>query len=110
MALRKRGKTGCWHAYFRTVTALPDGRLKYTTTTVNLGTSDLVTARAMEAQLMAKNKAARLHQRATAVMTRLEIAAGERVPTQEEKQLPSRTHRRKRLKLKDWYEAITKYR
>ena len=110
MALRKRGKNGCWHAYFRTVTALPDGRLKYATTTVNLGTSDLVTARAMEAQLMAKNKAARLHQRATAVMTRLEIAAGERVPTPEEKQLPSRTHRRKRLKLKDWYEAITKYR
>ena len=73
MALRKRGKTGCWHAYFRTVTALPDGRLKYATTTVNLGTSDLVTARAMEAQLMAKNKAARLHQRTTAVMTRLEI-------------------------------------
>ena len=110
MALRKRGKTGCWHAYFRTVTALPDGRLKYATTTVNLGTSDLVTARAMEAQLMAKNKAARLHQRATAVMTRLEIAAGDRIPTPDEMQIPARTHRKKRLKLKDWYNAITKYR
>ncbi len=71
MALRKRGKSGFWHAYFRTVVARPDGTLKYATTTVNLGTSDLSAARAMEAELMAKNRAARLHQRACAHLARL---------------------------------------
>ena len=40
MALRKRGKQGFWHAYFRTVTARPDGTLQYKLTTVNLGTAD----------------------------------------------------------------------
>ena len=50
MALRKRGKAGFWHAYFRTVTARPDGTLKYAMRTVNLGTTDYTTARAMEAE------------------------------------------------------------
>nr|DAQ66312.1 MAG TPA: hypothetical protein [Caudoviricetes sp.] len=44
MALRKRGKNGMYHAYFRTVVSLPDGRLKYATTTVNLFTDDLLSA------------------------------------------------------------------
>ncbi len=78
MALRKRGKNGYWHAYFRTVVSLPDGTLKYATTTVNLFTDDLVAARALEADLMAKNKAARAHQRATAKLRQLEVAAGVR--------------------------------
>ena len=76
MALRKRGKNGYWHAYFRAVLSNPDGTLRYALRTVNLGTTDLVTARALEAELMAKNRAARLHQRAEAHMTRLDIEAG----------------------------------
>ena len=54
MALRKRGKQGFWHAYFRTVTARADGQLQYKLTTVNLGTADLLQAKAMERELMAK--------------------------------------------------------
>ncbi len=45
MALRKRGKSGYWHAYFRTIVSQGDGSLKYATTTVNLFTDDLITAR-----------------------------------------------------------------
>ena len=48
MALRKRGKKGYWHAYFRTVVSRPDGTLKYATTTVNLFTADRVEATALE--------------------------------------------------------------
>ena len=51
MALRQRGKDNFYHAYFRTVRSTPDGGLKYATTTVNLYTDDLRTARALEADL-----------------------------------------------------------
>ena len=108
MALRKRGKTGCWHAYFRTVTALPDGRLKYATTTVNLFTDNLVVARALEAELMAKNKAARMHQRATAKIRQLEVAAGVR-PAEELPHPIIREKRLRRLALANALEAAAKY-
>ncbi len=108
MALRKRGKTDCWHAYFRTVTALPDGRLKYATTTVNLFTDNLVVARALEAELMAKNKAARMHQRATAKIRQLEVAAGVR-PAEELPHPIIREKRLRRLALANALEAAAKY-
>ncbi|MBQ7396085.1 MAG: tyrosine-type recombinase/integrase [Lentisphaeria bacterium] len=108
MALRKRGKKGYYCAYFRTVMSRPDGTLKYATRTVNLGTDDLLAARAMEAELMRKNAAARLHQKATAHMIRLDIEAG-LCPA---KDLPviTRDKRRKRLKLTDALEVAGKYR
>ncbi len=109
MALRKRGKNGTWHAYFRTVVSLPDGRLKYATTTVNLHTDDLLTARALEADLMAKNKAARIHQRAMAKLRQLEVAAGVRSVSD----LPQpiiREKRVRRLKLSDWHASALRYR
>lgn len=109
MALRQRGKDNFYHAYFRTVIALPDGRLKYATTTVNLGTDDLVTARALEAELMRKNKAARLHQRATARLTALEVAAGER-PVSEAPAPILHVKRQRRLKIGDALETAKKYR
>lgn len=109
MALRQRGKHNFWHVYYRTVVARPDGSLKYATKTVNLGTADLIEARALEAEYLAKNRAARLHQRATAAMIRLEVAAGTR-PAEDLPAPITREKRRKRLKLADWYEAITKYR
>ena len=108
MALRQRGKKGFWHAYFRTVVAKPDGTLKYASTTVNLGTTDLITARAMEAELMRRNAAARLHQRAEAHLIRLDIAAGKRPP--EDLPAITREHRRHRLKLADGIETAKKYR
>jgi len=108
MALRKRGKTGTWHAYFRTVVSLPDGKLKYATTTVNLYTDDLVTARAMEADLMAKNKAARQHQRTTAKIRQLEVAAGLR-PVEDLPQPIIREKRARRLALADALETAAKY-
>lgn len=108
MALRKRGKKGLFSAYFRTVKARPDGSLKYAMVTVSLGTDDLVVARAMEAELMAKNKAARLHQRAQAHLTQLDIAAGIRPP--EEAIVITKDRRRKRLKLADGIATAEKYR
>ncbi len=108
MALRKRGKNGYWHAYFRTVVSLPDGTLKYATTTVNLFTDDLVAARALEADLMAKNKAARAHQRATAKLRQLEVAAGVR-PVADLPQPIIRVKRSRRLRLADALEAAAKY-
>jgi len=110
MALRKRGKKGYWHAYFRTVISQPDGRLKYATTTVNLGTADLREARALESELMRKNSESRLHQRYLAHCSRLEAAAVA-VPGSPKPDLrPVREHRRSRLKLKDWRQAAEKYR
>ena len=108
MALRKRGKSGTWHAYFRTVVSLPDGRLKYATTTVNLFTTDLLEARAMEADLMAKNTAARHHQRATAKIRQMEVAAGIR-PLEDLPQPIIRQKRVRRLAIADALEAAAKY-
>jgi integrase len=110
MALRQRGKNNYWHAYFRRVLALPDGRLKYSMATVNLGTCDLREARALEAELMRKNREARLHQRYLAHAARLDRETanmpGEQVPEYR----PVRDHRRKRLKLAEWRNAAMKYR
>lgn len=108
MALRKRGKKGTYHAYFRTVVSLPDGRLKYATTTVNLYTDDLIAARALEAELMAKNKAARMHQRATAKIRQLEVAAGVR-PVEDMPQPIVRQKRVRRLALTDALDVAAKY-
>ena len=110
MALRQRGKNNYWHAYFRRVLALPDGRLKYSTVTVNLGTVDLIEARSLEAELMRKNRDARLHQRYLARMARMdaEATADPNAPAPEYR--PVRDHKRKRLKLAEWREAAMKYR
>lgn len=110
MALRQRGKLGYWHAYFRRVLALPDGRLKYSTVTVNLGTADLIEARALEAELMRKNRDARLHQRYLARMARMEAEATADPNAPAPEYRPVRDHKRKRLKLADWREAAMKYR
>ena len=108
MALRKRGKKGYWHAYFRTVISQPDGRLKYAMTTVNLFTTDRVAAKAMEADLMAKNAAARAHQRTTAKIRQLEVAAGVR-PAEDLPQPIASEKRSRRLLLSDALTAAAKY-
>lgn len=108
MALRQRGKHNFYHAYFRTLRSMPDGSMKYAVTTVNLGTTDLVEARALEAEYMRKNQAARLHQRATAHMARLDVAAGLR--PREDVQEPKHVKRRRRLAIADALDAAGKYR
>ena len=110
MALRQRGKNNYWHAYFRRVAALPDGRLKYSTTTVNLGTADLREARALEAELLRKNREARLHQRYLAHVARLDREAATAPEDPAPEYRPVREHKRKRLKLADWRAAAEKYR
>ncbi len=108
MALRKRGKSGFWHAYFRTTVALPDGGLKYASTTVNLYTDDLLTARALEAELMAKARAVRQHQRATARMRQMEIAAGLR-PASDMPPSIIREKRARRLTMENALATAAKY-
>lgn len=110
MAIRQRGKNGYWHAYYQSVVSLPDGRLKYMRKTVNLGTSDLREARALEAELMRKNREARLHQRYLAHVARLERETVNEPGDPEPDLRPIREHRRKRLKLADWRTAAEKYR
>ena len=109
MALRRRGKNNFYHAYFRKTVTDPDGRLREVSTTVNLGTDDLLTARALEADLMRRNRAARLHQRAQAHLLRLEIAAGER-PGSELPKPPVHEHRKKRLRIANALETAARYR
>lgn len=47
---------------------------------VKAGTTDKVAAKALEAELLAKNRSAVQHQRATAHLIRLDVAAGLRPP------------------------------
>ncbi|MCQ2378026.1 MAG: tyrosine-type recombinase/integrase [Victivallaceae bacterium] len=87
----------------------PDGSLFYATTTVNLYTTDLVEARALEADLMKKNRDVRNHQRAVARLTKMEIAAGLR-PIEDLPAPITRNHRQRRLAMKDALTAAGKYR
>lgn len=108
MALRQRGKHNFYHCYFRTVIAKPDGTFKYAMRTVNLYTTSLIEARALEAELLKKNKAARQHQRSEAHRIRLEVEAGFR-PVSDLPGPIRREKRQKRLALADALEAAGKY-
>lgn len=108
MALRTRGKKKFYHAYFRTVKTLEDGTLLRGMTTVNLGTTDLQTAKALEAELLQKQKKIRLFQKVKAHQIRMEIDAGESVETD----LPQAViqHRKKHLLISDALSVAEKYR
>ena len=56
MAIRKRGKSGLYHAYFRGLDERPDGSLIMVTRAVCLHTSDAVTAAALDQQLREREK------------------------------------------------------
>lgn len=109
MALLQRGKNNYYHCYFRTVIAKEDGTFKYATRTVNLYTTSLVEAKAIEAELLKKNKAARQHQRSEAHRIRLEVEAGFR-PVSDLPGPIKREKRQKRLALAAALEAAGKYR
>lgn len=109
MALRRRGKDNFYHAYFRKVVSQVDGSLKYTTTTINLGTDNLKIAQALEADLMKKNRIASRHQRMKAHMLKLEIESGIR-PVDDLPESITYSKRKRRLQLSDGIEATKKYR
>ena len=109
MALLQRGKNNYYHCYYRTVVAKEDGTLKYATRTVNLYTTSLVEAEALEAELLKKNKAACQHQRSEAHRIRLEVEAGFR-PVSDLPGPIMREKRQKRLALAAALEAAGKYR
>lgn len=109
MALRKRGKKNFYHAYFRTVKTLEDGTLLRGMTTVNLGTTDLQTAKALEAELMRKQKNIRIYQRAKAYQIRMEIAAGER-PAHDLPAVQQQKKKVKRLLIAEAMEVASQYR
>ena len=108
MALRQRGKYNFYHAYFRQLEELPDGSLRRKHVTVNLYTTDLITAKALEADLMEKNRAVCRHQRSLAHAARMAAAAGRgnAAPVLEVIQ----KHRRRRLKICDALAAAARYR
>lgn len=109
MALRQRGKHNYYHCYYRTVRKNSNGELQYTTTTVNLGTTDLKLAKALEAELLKKNRNIKSYQMAKAREANLAILAGER-PADETPKAITHAHRKKRLKLSDVLETAKKYR
>jgi len=108
MALRIRGRDGFYHAYYRRVVSVGKGVLRRVMTTVNLGTADLATARVMEAELLARAKAARLHQRFLARLAREDADAG-RAPAEEVPKYVTE-HRRRRLPMDKALETAAKYR
>lgn len=109
MALRRLGKNNFYHAYFRSLVAQPDGSLRKIQRLVNLYTDDLVTAQALEAELMIKNRIARRKQRLEAHFLKLEIEAGRR-PASDLPVIQPARRRRKRLKIADALDAAAKYR
>ena len=108
MALRIRGRDGFYHAYYRREISVGKGVIRRVMTTVNLGTADLATAKVLEAELMARAKAARLHQRFLARLAREDADAG-RASAEDVPQYVTE-HRRRRLPMARALETAAKYR
>jgi len=100
MALRQRGKAGYWHAYFDTIRETEDG-LRRVRTTINLGTTDKREARALESELMRKNRENIMRQRVARLLSSSEIPNSSP---------PQRVHRKRRLLIADALAAAAKYR
>ena len=100
MALRKRGKHGYWHAYYRAWERTPEG-LRQKTVTVNLGTTDREVAKALETRLMQRAKQSSTEARVSAKLeaflsgTTVTICKGKST--------------RQRLKIADALEHASKY-
>jgi integrase len=101
MALRKRGKAGYWHAYFDTIRETEDGPRRVRTT-INLGTADKSEARALESELMRKNREAILRKRVERILSSSEFPNSSPVP--------ERVHRKRRLLIQDALDVAKKYR
>lgn len=106
MAIRKRGKQGLYHAYFRGLDERPDGALVAVTREVCLHTSDPVTAAALDQQLREREKRHRAELRARAFARQL-MEPDASVPVS----APDVAHnaRARRLRLDDALDAAARY-
>ena len=106
MAIRKRGKSGLYHAYFRGLDERPDGSLVMVTREVCLHTSDAITAAALDQQLREREKKHRAELRARAFARQLmypDVSAPVSAVT------PVLEHRKTRLRLDAALDAAAKY-
>lgn len=101
MALRKRGKAGCWHVYFDTVRETENGPRRIRTT-INLGTTDKKEARALESELMRKNRETIMRKRVERLLSCSEIPNSSPAPV--------RVHRKRRLLIADALDAAETHR
>jgi len=101
VALRKRGKAGYWHAYFDTIRETENGPRRVRTT-INLGTTDKKAARALESELMRKNREAILLRRVRTILDGNSFQNGN-------SSIP-RVHRRRRLPISEALDAAEKHR
>lgn len=106
MALRKRGKSGLYHAYFRGLDERPDGSLVMVTREVCLHTSDAVTAAALDQQLREREAKHRAELRARAFARQL---MSPDVSTPVSAAAPVVQHRQHRLRLDAALDAAAKY-
>lgn len=102
MALRQRGKQGYWHAYFRSERQTEKG-IQRIVVTVPLGTTDKLEARALESELMRRN-------RQTIQRARVQrILNGSDNPDMPQL-IPYHAHRKRRLLVSAALEAAARYR
>lgn len=106
MAIRKRGKSGLYHAYFRGLDERPDGSLVMVTREVCLHTSDAITAAALDQQLREREKKHRAELRARAFARQL---MSPDVSTPVSAVMPVLEHRKTRLRLDAALDAAAKY-
>lgn len=100
MALRKRGKHGYWHAYYRVWERTPDG-LRNKIVEVNLCTADRDVAKTLESQLMQRAKQSSTEARAAAKIEA--ILSGTTVTVSKASSKP------RRLKIVNALECAAKY-
>ena len=106
MAIRKRGKSGLYSAYWRGLDERPDGSLAWISREVNLHTSDPVTAAALDAQLRERERRHSASLRARAFARQLmspDVSAPVSAVT------PVLEHRKMRLRLDAALDAAAKY-
>ena len=102
MALRQRGKQGIWHAYFRSERQTEEGIRRVI---VPLGTTDKLEARALESELMRKNRQTIQRARVQRILSSQETLDDSTQPLQ-----PYREHRKRRLLVSAALDAAARYR
>jgi len=106
MAIRKRGKSGLYHAYFRGLDERADGSLIMVTREVCLHTSDPIAAAALDRQLREREAKHRAELRARAFARQLmspDVSAPVSAVT------PVLEHRKTRLRLSDALHVAARY-
>ena len=105
MALRQRGKQGFWCAYFRSERQTEKG-IRKIMVTVPLGTTDKLEARALESELMRKNRQTIQRARVQRILNSSENPNGSEILNSS----PYREHRKRRLLVSAALDAAARYR